>query len=81
MARDANKPLGLRAIDPASGGVQDLGAQLAPEVGAGTTGVAVRWDVAHAQALVLARVSTSASGAEGIDAWLVDFSPAPREAR
>ena len=81
MARDANKPLALRAIDPASGRVQDLDVQLAPEVAAGSSGVAVRWDVAHARALVLARSSDRSPSSGGIDAWLVDFHPAAGEAR
>lgn len=81
IARDANKPLALHAIDPISGRVQDLGVQLAPEVAAGASGVAVRWDVPHGRALVLARSANRASGAEGLDAWLVDFSPAPRKPR
>jgi hypothetical protein len=81
ITRDANKPLALRAIDPTSGRVQDLGVQLAPEIGAGASAITVRWDVLHARALVVARSSDRASGAQGIDAWLVDFSPAPGEAR
>jgi hypothetical protein len=81
VARDANKPLALRAIDPVSGRVQDLGVQLAPEVARGSSGVAVRWDVAHARALVLARSTDHGTSAEGIDAWLIDFSPPSREAK
>jgi hypothetical protein len=73
ITRDANKPT--------SGRVQDLGVQLAPEIGAGASAITVRWDVLHARALVVARSSDRASGAQGIDAWLVDFSPAPGEAR
>ena len=80
ITRDANKPLALRAIDPASGRVQDLGVQLAPEIGAGTSAISVRWDVPRARALVVARLSDRA-GAQGMDAWLVDFSPAHGKAR
>jgi hypothetical protein len=80
ITRDANKRLALRAIDPASGRVQDLGVQLAPEIGAGTSAISVRWDVPRARALVVARLSDRA-GAQGVDAWLVDFSRAQGEAR
>jgi hypothetical protein len=80
FARGAGGALSLRAIDPASGRLQDLGVQLAPEVARGANAVGIRWDLVHARALFLAR--TSAAGGEGaIDAWLVDFSPAPADAR
>jgi hypothetical protein len=81
ITREANKPLALRAIDPASGRVQDLGVQLAPEIAAGASAITVRWDVPRARALVVARLPNRAQGAQGIDAWLVDFSPAQGEAR
>jgi hypothetical protein len=81
IARDANKPLALRAIDPASGRVQDIGVQLAPEVATGAASIRIRWEVPHARALVIARSSDRASSAGGIDAWLVDFRPATGEAR
>lgn len=83
MGRGGSNALGLRAIDVVSGAVKDLGAQLAPEVGAGAGSIGIRWDVPHARALVLARSSGhgSASSAEGMDVWLVDFGPAQGEGR
>ena len=81
VVQTANGALALRAIDPASGRVQDLGVQLATDVGAGAGLVVVRWDVPHARALVLAWSSGRSAGADGIVAWLVDFSTASRGAK
>ena len=52
---------------------------LVSPIGAGTSAISVRWDVPRARALVVARLSDRA-GAQGIGAWLVDFTPAPGEA-
>jgi hypothetical protein len=81
MARDTGKPVALRTIDSVSGHAQDVGVQLAPDIGAGASSISVRWDVPHSRALVMARQSDRASGAEAIDAWLVDFGPAAGQER
>jgi hypothetical protein len=82
LARGAGNTLALRAIDATTGGVQDLGVQLPPEVAAGSGAVGVRWDTLHARALVVARSSDRAiAGTEAVDVWLVDFSATSAEAR
>jgi len=82
FAQNAAHALALRAFDPVTGSVQDLGVQLPAEVAAGSRAVGVRWDPLHARALVLARSpGQTAAAADGIDVWLVDFSPASAEVR
>ena len=78
FARGAGNALALRAIDPTTGGVQDTGVQLPPDVAASASSVGVRWDVRHARALVLARSSDRGlAGGDAVDVWLVDFRGAP----
>src|SRR5207253_9174765 len=82
LGRGAGNTLALRAIDPTTGRVQDLGVQLPPEVAAGSGAVGVRWETLHARALVEARSSDRATaGNDAVDVWLVDFSATSAEAR
>jgi hypothetical protein len=75
LARSGRGMLSLRAIDPESGHVEDLGVELPAEVAPGATVIGVRWDLAHSRALLLARPADrhQSVGPQGLDAWLLDF--------
>jgi hypothetical protein len=75
LVRDADGAIGLRAVDPTSGALQDLHVRLPADVAPGVTTIGARWDLAHARALLLARSPDRSAPAEtdGIEAWLVDF--------
>jgi hypothetical protein len=77
----AGGTLALHAIDPDTGRVQDLGVRLPPEVAPGGGPIGVRWDLAHARALVMARSADHplSAGTDPLDVWLVDFGAGLRE--
>jgi hypothetical protein len=76
---DNGGQLVLRAVDLASGRVQDTGSRLPASLG-NRSAPGVRWDPTHGQALLLARASTASRGiaaayASGdLDVWLVQFA-------
>jgi hypothetical protein len=76
---DNGGQLVLRAMDLASGRIQDTGSRLPPGLGSRST-PGVRWDAPHGQALVLARASTANRGiastgtSPDLDVWLVQFA-------
>jgi hypothetical protein len=77
----AGGALALHAIDPDTGRVLDLGVRLPSEVAPGGAPIGVRWDLAHARALVMARSADHplSAGSDPLDVWLVDFAAGPRE--
>ena len=80
LSRVAGGALTLQAIDSVSGRVRDLGVQFPVEVAPNVSVIGVRWDLAHARVLVLARPADHGSaGSPAVDAWLIDLAAGPRE--
>ena len=80
---DNGGQLVLRAIDVATGHIQDTGSRLPNGLGSRST-PGIRWDPAHGQALLLSRANTGSRGIASagtnpdLDVWLVQFVE-PRE--
>jgi hypothetical protein len=80
-ADGGEKALAIRAVDPTTGRVQDLGVQLPADVAPGASAVGARWDEARGRLIVVARPASArlpaAGGAtDGLDFWLVQFRAA-----
>jgi hypothetical protein len=78
FARQDDGTLALHSIDPASRAVHDLGVRLPAVTAQGTTGLSVRWDARHGDALLLAHApgggpSAASAGGGPVQAWLVSF--------
>jgi hypothetical protein len=75
LVRSSRGALSLRAIDPASGGLEDVGIELPGDLAPSATVIGVRWDLAHERGLVLARPTERQAWVEppALDAWLLDF--------
>jgi len=74
LARQDEGSLALRSIDPATGAVRDVGVRLPAGTGQGT-GLAVRWDTSHGDALLLGHPSNGGIDDASLQAWLVSFVP------
>jgi hypothetical protein len=80
---DNGGQLVLRALDLASGRVQDTGSRLPAGLG-NSSAPGMRWDPIHGQALLLARATTATRGiaatgtSPDLDVWLVQFAQ-PRQ--
>jgi hypothetical protein len=79
FAREDSGALALHSIDPTSGTVRDLGVRLPPGTAQGTTGLSVRWDALHGNALLVAHASDggtpgASAGGDPLQAWLVSFA-------
>jgi hypothetical protein len=75
------KALAVRAVDPTTGRVQDLGIQLPADVATGTAAVGARWDEPRGRLIVVARpasgrVVSAGGAADSLDFWLVQFKAA-----
>jgi hypothetical protein len=75
FARSSRSALSLRAIDPESGRVEDLGVELGADVASGATVIGFRWDFASSRGLLLARASDHLTSVQppAVDVWLFDF--------
>jgi hypothetical protein len=80
LVRQEDGAIGIRAVDAATGKVQDLDARLPAGTGEGT-GLAARWDAERGRALLLTRASnavTTTSVKPGpLTIWLVSFITPP----
>jgi hypothetical protein len=74
VARRDDASLLFRSVDPTTGEAKNVDVNVPSNVGRGS-GLAIRWDEAHARALVLTRGNTgdTPTSSQSLKAWLIDF--------